>query len=135
MAMIAMTLVGNLVADPEIQTTQSGRKVARFRVATNDGYYSSTGEYVELPAVFNDCEAWAEGAEAAAQMHRGAAVIVVGEQRQQNWQAEDGSPRSRRYVHVNALGIDLARRTSRTQGEQSENGQAPEPAGEWAQES
>ena len=112
MATIAMTLVGNLVADPEIQTTQSGRTVARFRVATNDGYHSSTGEYVELPAVFNDCEAWAEGAEAAAQMHRGAAVIVVGEQRQQNWQAEDGSPRSRRYVHVNALGIDLARRTS-----------------------
>ena len=135
MAAISMTLVGNLVADPERKETPSGRVVSRFRVATNDGYRGATGEYVELEPVFNDCEAWGEAAEAASQLHKGAAVIVVGEQRQQNWETPEGAKRARRYVHVSALGIDQARRKARA-AEEGGGQAAPvsDAAGEWEQE-
>jgi len=138
MAAISMTLVGNLVADPERKQTPSGRTAASFRVATNDGYRSATGEYVELEPVFNDCEAWSEAAEAVAQLHKGAAVIVVGEQRQQNWETREGAKRSRRYVHVSALGVDMARRKPRTEAtevpEEVKDGAVSDAAGEWEQE-
>lgn len=38
-------LIGHVGADPEIKTLESGVKVARLRVATNDRYKTSNGEW------------------------------------------------------------------------------------------
>ena len=42
-----VTLIGNLGADPEIKKTESGKKMAKLILATNDSYKSSDGTKVE----------------------------------------------------------------------------------------
>ena len=38
-------LMGNLCADPELRTTQSGKPAAKFRLAVRRGYHNAQGEY------------------------------------------------------------------------------------------
>ncbi|HOB71904.1 MAG TPA: single-stranded DNA-binding protein, partial [bacterium] len=40
-------LIGNLGQDPEIKTLESGKKVARFTLATNESFKNSEGQKVE----------------------------------------------------------------------------------------
>lgn len=40
-------LIGRLGADPEIKTYDENRKVAKFRLATSEEYFSKTGEKVK----------------------------------------------------------------------------------------
>jgi single-strand DNA-binding protein len=40
-------LIGNLGADPEIKTFDSGKKKVRLSLATSENYKSATGEKVE----------------------------------------------------------------------------------------
>ena len=40
-------LIGDLGADPEIRSLESGRKVANFRIATNSTYTNEKGELKE----------------------------------------------------------------------------------------
>ena len=37
-------LIGNLGQDPEMKTLESGKKVAHFTLATNDGYKNADGQ-------------------------------------------------------------------------------------------
>jgi single-strand DNA-binding protein len=39
-------LIGHLGQDPELKTIESGKKVARFTLATDDGYKNSEGQKV-----------------------------------------------------------------------------------------
>ena len=39
-------LIGNLGNDPEIITLESGKKLAKFSIATNESYKNATGEKV-----------------------------------------------------------------------------------------
>jgi len=39
-------LIGNLGNKPEIRTTEAGKKIARFSIATNEIYKDSNGEKV-----------------------------------------------------------------------------------------
>ena len=40
-------LIGNLGNDPEIITLESGKKLAKFSVATNESYTNSLGQKIE----------------------------------------------------------------------------------------
>ena len=39
-------LIGNLGNDPEIITLESGKKLAKFSIATNESYKNSLGEKI-----------------------------------------------------------------------------------------
>lgn len=50
-------LIGNITRDPLIKTTESGKKVALFTIATNRYFKDSNGEN-KSEAEFNNCVAW-----------------------------------------------------------------------------
>ncbi len=75
-----MTLVGNLVEDPELRFTPSGQPVARFRVASTPRYKdSTTGEWKDGDSLFLTCTVWRQAAENVAEsLTYGMRVIVTG---------------------------------------------------------
>ena len=63
-----ITVVGNLVADPELRYTPSGAPVANFRVASTPRRYDSqTNQWVDGDAMFLTCNVWRQAAENAAE--------------------------------------------------------------------
>ena len=55
-------LIGNITRDPMIKTTESGKKIAMFTIATNRYYKDANGES-QSEAEFNNCVAWGNLAE------------------------------------------------------------------------
>lgn len=84
-------LIGNLTKDPEIRTTNTGKKVASFSLAINEGK-SSTGQ--EIVSYFN-CSAWDKKAEVL-EMYakKGHKICVTGRLTINSWQKPDGSKAS-----------------------------------------
>jgi single-strand DNA-binding protein len=50
-------LIGHLGQDPELKTIDSGKKVARFTIATDDGYKNSEGQKVN-ETTWHNIVAW-----------------------------------------------------------------------------
>lgn len=66
-------LIGNLTRDPEIRYTQSGKAVARFTLAIDDGY--GENKRTDYPTVI----VWGKTAEAVGNsLHKGSKVGVNG---------------------------------------------------------
>ncbi|MFL1896699.1 single-stranded DNA-binding protein [Aquimarina sp. 2-A2] len=55
-------LIGNLGQDPEIITLDSGKKLAKFSLATNDYYYNKEGDKV-TDTQWHQIVAWGKTAE------------------------------------------------------------------------
>lgn len=79
-----VTLVGRLVATPQLRETGNGIHVTTVRVATND----------REQAEFHDVVLWRQLADfAASYMTKGRLVYVEGRLQGRNWEAADGSQR------------------------------------------
>jgi single-strand DNA-binding protein len=84
-----VTLVGNAATDVDLRETNSGKKVADFRIAVNK--YGNSDE-----ADFFTVKLWERQAETATQMiHKGRRVGIIGRMQTENWTAQDGTNRSR----------------------------------------
>jgi single-strand DNA-binding protein len=71
-------LIGNLGQDPEVKTLESGKKVAHFTLATNDGFKNADGQRVE-EATWHNIVAWNGLAETASKfLKKGTEVVVEG---------------------------------------------------------
>jgi len=55
-------LIGNITRDPAIKTTETGKKIAMFTIATNRYYKDANGEN-KSEAEFHNCVAWGTLAE------------------------------------------------------------------------
>ena len=55
-------LIGNLGQDPEIINLESGKKLAKFSIATNESYKDKNGEKVEQ-TYWHNIVAWGKTAE------------------------------------------------------------------------
>jgi single-strand DNA-binding protein len=79
-----VTLIGRLVAAPELRETASGKHVTTVRVATNSKTHSE----------FHDVVLWAQLADfATSYLGKGRLVYVEGRLQSRRWQATDGSTR------------------------------------------
>jgi len=74
-------LLGRLVADPQLQYTESGIPYARFRIAVNTPYKDSKGEW-QQETVFIGILFWGEKAEKLVELSKGSKVLVMGRLRQ-----------------------------------------------------
>lgn len=87
-----VVLMGRLVADPELKTTQSGTEVTSFRIAV-DRKYTKSGE--ERQADFFDVVAWKQTAEfICSYFGKGAMIAIDGRLQQRSYQTDDGSTRN-----------------------------------------
>ena len=87
-----VTLVGNLVADPELRYTKGGTAVADLRMAVNRRW-NKDGEWMEETSFF-DVTAWSEMAEHIGDsLSMGMRVTVTGRLEEQRWEdKETGDP-------------------------------------------
>jgi single-strand DNA-binding protein len=52
-----VTLIGNVTRDPVVKTTESGKKIALFTIATNKYYKTADGEN-KSESEFHNCVVW-----------------------------------------------------------------------------
>lgn len=59
-----ITIIGNLVEDPELRFTPSGQPVAKFRIASTPRYLDkAAGEWKDGDSLFLTCNVWRQMAE------------------------------------------------------------------------
>ncbi|MBQ4105010.1 MAG: single-stranded DNA-binding protein [Clostridia bacterium] len=86
-----VVLMGRLVSDPELKTTQSGINVTTFRIAV-DRSYVKAGE--ERQADFFDIVAWRYTADFVCRHFRkGSLIAIDGQLQSRTYQAKDGTNR------------------------------------------
>ena len=104
-----ITIVGNLVADPELRFTPAGQPVATFRVASTPRIRdAASGEWKDGDSLFLTCNVWRQAAENVAEsLQRGMRVIVSGRLRQRNYETKEGEKRTVYEVEVDDVGPSL----------------------------
>jgi len=81
-------LIGNLTRDPEIKVTQTGKKLARFSIAVNEGKNRDGQEMVQY---FN-LTAWEKLAEIVeSYVKKGHKIAIVGNLQNRSWDKPDGT--------------------------------------------
>jgi len=102
-----VTVVGNLCGHPELRHTTAGIAVTELRVAENRNFQDSAGNWHQDTA-FYPVIVWRRLAEhAAASLHKGDRVVVVGRMRQEDWVTEKGQTRRRHVIEADDLAASI----------------------------
>ncbi|HEY4570763.1 MAG TPA: single-stranded DNA-binding protein [Kribbella sp.] len=110
-----VTLVGNLVDDPELRFTPSGAAVANFRIASTPRTYDrQSGEWKDGESLFLSCSVWRQAAENVAEsLQRGMRVIVQGRLKSRSYDDRDGNKRTVFEIDVDEVGPSLRSATAK----------------------
>ena len=110
-----ITLVGNLVDDPELRFTPSGAAVANFRMASTPRTYDrQSGEWKDGDSLFLTCSVWRQAAENVAEsLQKGMRVIVSGRLKQRSYETREGEKRTVFEVDVDEVGPSLRSATAK----------------------
>ena len=96
-------LIGNLGQDPEIINLESGKKLARFTLATNESYKNSKGEKI-TDTQWHQVVAWGKTADIIEKyVLKGKEVAVEGKLTTRTWEDKDGMKRYTTEVVCNEL--------------------------------
>ncbi len=96
-------LIGHLGQDPEIVDLESGKKLARFSIATNEVYRDSNGEKV-TDTQWHNVVAWGKTADIVAQyLNKGNEVAVEGKLIHRTYESKEGEKRYVTEVRCNEL--------------------------------
>ncbi|MGW2209513.1 single-stranded DNA-binding protein [Streptomyces sp. NPDC001781] len=110
-----ITVVGNLVDDPELRFTPSGAAVAKFRVASTPRTFDrQTNEWKDGESLFLTCSVWRQAAENVAEsLQRGMRVIVQGRLKQRSYEDREGVKRTVYELDVEEVGPSLRNATAK----------------------
>ncbi|MBD3863294.1 MAG: single-strand DNA-binding protein [Olleya marilimosa] len=96
-------LIGNLGQDPEIINLESGKKLARFTLATNESYKNTNGEKI-TDTQWHQIVAWGKTADIIEKyVVKGKEVAIDGKLTTRTWQDKDGMKRYTTEVVCNEL--------------------------------
>jgi len=96
-------LIGNLGNAPEVKTTESGKKLARFSVATNESYRNAQGEKA-TETTWHNLVAWGKVAEIAEKyLNKGSEIAIEGKLINRSYTDKDGNKKYITEVQVNEL--------------------------------
>lgn len=88
-------LIGNLGANPEVVNLESGKKLAKFSIATNESYKNAQGEKVD-DTQWHNVIAWGKTAELVENyLTKGNEVAIEGKLVNRNYEDKEGN---KRYV-------------------------------------
>ncbi|WP_205472933.1 single-stranded DNA-binding protein [Nocardioides sp. SYSU D00038] len=110
-----ITVVGNLVDDPELRFTPSGAAVANFRIASTPRTFDrQTNEWKDGDALFLSCSVWRQAAENVAEsLQRGMRVVVQGRLKQRQYETREGEKRTVIELEVEEVGPSLKYATAK----------------------
>ncbi|MEU3717823.1 single-stranded DNA-binding protein [Streptomyces californicus] len=136
-----ITVVGNLVDDPELRFTPSGAAVAKFRVASTPRIFDrQTNEWKDGEGLFLTCSVWRQAAENVAEsLQRGMRVVVQGRLKQRSYEDREGVKRTVYELDVEEVGPSLKNATAKVtkttgrggQGGQGGYGGGQQGGGNW----
>ncbi|MFH0175192.1 single-stranded DNA-binding protein [Streptomyces cacaoi] len=120
-----ITVVGNLVDDPELRFTPSGAAVAKFRVASTPRTFDrQTNEWKDGESLFLTCSVWRQAAENVAEsLQRGMRVIVQGRLKQRSYEDREGVKRTVYELDVEEVGASLRSATAKVTKASGRGGQ------------
>ncbi|MEU1497019.1 single-stranded DNA-binding protein [Streptomyces sp. NPDC005732] len=120
-----ITVVGNLVDDPELRWTPSGAAVAKFRIASTPRVFNrEANEWKDGDSLFLTCSVWRQAAENVAEsLQRGMRVIVQGRLKQRSYEDKEQVRRTVYELDVDEVGPALARATAKVTKNPSGGGQ------------
>ncbi|KOU39761.1 single-stranded DNA-binding protein [Streptomyces sp. NPDC054949] len=120
-----ITVVGNLVDDPELRFTPSGAAVAKFRVASTPRIFDKqTNEWKDGEGLFLTCSVWRQAAENVAEsLQRGMRVIVQGRLKQRSYEDREGVKRTVYELDVEEVGPSLKSATAKVNKTTGRGGQ------------
>lgn len=96
-------LIGNLGKVPEIKNTDSGKKLAKFSVATNEVYTNNKGEKVK-ETQWHNLVAWGKLAEIAEKyLDKGSEVVIEGKIITKDYLDKDGNKKYTTEIQVNEM--------------------------------
>ncbi len=110
-----ITVVGNLVDDPELRFTPSGAAVANFRIASTPRTFDrQTNEWKDGEALFLTCSVWRQVAENVAEsLQRGMRVVVQGRLKSRQYETREGERRTVFEIDVDEVGPSLRYATAK----------------------
>ena len=123
-----VALAGNAVGDPTVRSTNSGKKVATFRLAVNN-------PLSEKEVLFIDVDTWEKQADFVEKyVKKGSLISVVGRLKQDTWE-KDGQKRSSISViteRLNFVNSGKKKDAGESDDAADENTTAPRPAAKSA---
>lgn len=104
-----VTLVGNLVKDPELRFTQAGVAVCNFTLACTKRHYDKdTKAWVDGDTVFMNITAWHQMAENIADtLSKGKQALVIGELVQRSFEDKTGATKTVYEVKADHVGPSM----------------------------
>ena len=96
-------LIGNLGNAPEVRNTESGKKLARFSIATSETYRNAKGEKVK-ETQWHNLIAWGKVADIAEKyLTKGSEVAIEGKLMNNNYTDKDGNKKYNTEIQVHEL--------------------------------
>ncbi len=96
-------LIGHLGLQPEVRNMESGRKVARMRMATNETYKNAEGEKV-TETTWHQLVAWGHLAEIAEKyLQKGSEIMIEGRLTVRQYTDKQGATKHITEIQVNEL--------------------------------
>ena len=96
-------LIGNLGTNPEVITLESGKKLARFSLATNESYKDANGEK-QTKTDWHNIVAWNKTADIIEKyVEKGTEVAVNGKLTSRSYETKEGEKRYITEVICNEL--------------------------------
>ena len=86
-------LLGNLGGEPEVITLESGKKLVKFAIATNETYRNAKGEKV-TDTQWHNVIAWNKTAEVIEKyLQKGSEVMIEGKLTSRSYETKEGEKR------------------------------------------
>jgi len=125
-----ITVIGNLVADPELRFTPSGAGVANFTIASTPRTFDrQANEWKDGETLFLRAGVWREAAENVAEsLTKGMRVIVTGRLKSRSYETKEGEKRTIIELEVDDIGPSLKSATAKVNRAQR-NGAGQDPSG------
>jgi single-strand DNA-binding protein len=106
---VSVTLIGDLISDPELRFTPNGAAVASFTVVSRTRILDKTSnEWKDGDALFLRCSVWRQYAENVAEsLTKGTRVLVTGRLKQKSYETKEGEKRTAFEMEVDDVGPAL----------------------------
>lgn len=104
-----ITIIGNLTADPELRTLQSGVNVVTFSIASTPRTFDKDqNQWVDAPALFMRCQAWRDLAtHIVTSLAKGMRVVATGRLSQRTYEDQTGVKHTVVEMTVDEIGASL----------------------------
>lgn len=124
--MTNITIIGNVVAEPELRFTPNGVAVANFRIANTPRRFNrDTNQWGDGEALFLTCNAWKQlGENVANTLTKGMRVIVTGKLKARSYQTKEGENRTVHEIDVDEVGPSLKYATAQVARNPREDAQS-----------